>query len=136
MGHGSSVEQPPLEIVNALADGREASAVAAKRASGYAAAARGRESAARRLLDLSASLEGRTGDALRLEAVREAARDLGLGCTRTYASPETLALLGVLKQTRNPLTYAALKRSNPATPAKDRGGKRARRLRGVPSRSL
>ena len=39
------------------------------------------------------------------------------GCTRTYASPETFRLLGLLAGTRNPCAYAALKRDAPATPA-------------------
>ncbi|KAH8076491.1 hypothetical protein JL721_497 [Aureococcus anophagefferens] len=59
MGHGSSVEAPPLEVLRAVAEGQPAAQVAAKRASGYAAAAAGRESAARRLQELSSSLEGR-----------------------------------------------------------------------------
>ena len=101
MGHGSSVEAPPLEVLRAVAEGQPAAQVAAKRASGYAAAAAGRESAARRLqelssslegraleqparrlLDLSSSLEGRPLDPSRMRAVRDAARDLGLGARR------------------------------------------------------
>jgi len=82
MGHGSSVEAPPLEVLRAVAEGQPAAQVAAKRASGYAAAAAGRESAARRLQELSSSLEGRPLDPSRMRAVRDAARDLGLGARR------------------------------------------------------
>ncbi|KAH8062537.1 anaphase-promoting complex binding protein [Aureococcus anophagefferens] len=77
MGHGSSVEAPPLEVLRAVAEGQPAAQVAAKRASGYAAAAAGRE---RGPAAAGAVVVARGPAARPVEDARRARRrDLGLG---------------------------------------------------------